>query len=76
MNTQPDFLVRSADGALRAYDPRGTHLPMPAAVAEAWATEPGVQVIAMRPEPAQVDGYRAAEAARKAAQQGSDGWQA
>lgn len=50
----PDFLVRSVDGTLRAYDGSGRHLWMPRAEAEACAAAPDALLVEMRPEPPQV----------------------
>lgn len=74
---QPDFLVRSVDGTLRAYTGNGTRLPMPEVVAAAWAAEPDACVMMLVPEPLQVDGCRAAEATHRARQRqipAADGW--
>lgn len=51
----PAFITRHEDGAVRAYDTQGKPLAMPSAVAAAWATEPNVCLIDIRPEPTMVE---------------------
>ncbi len=65
----PAFTVRHLRGEVRAYDEQGNRLAVPSTVAAAWAAEPGMVAVELRPEPPQVAEVMRLNDEDKAAQQ-------